>query len=250
MLSKASEMPSSKQCPLCGTKNDQSSQSCKNCGYEFIDDLGSSSASPTSESSLASSSHNEQEPWKTNLNTPLSSTNTSPVSSVPTSSGAPLYVVSKSLLGSIAPVLLYLVLIFFLTGGTSFSLLSIGIIAIFVVAAMFQVLLSTRKYEFYDDSLRMHKTIGRDSEIQYSQLEKYDYPIGRRPRIVLSAAGQRRPIVIPGNPSNGEQGLDLNQYLAKKLKKRESQSRNQQQPMPSPDQAPESNINGDSKDEP
>ncbi|MDG7001355.1 MAG: hypothetical protein JRN15_19840 [Nitrososphaerota archaeon] len=241
-------MPSPKQCPLCGTKNDQKSKSCKNCGYVFIDDFGSSSVDTSSESNLASSPHEEQDLWKTNLSTPLPSTDTSPVSSA-SSSGAPLYVVSKPLLGSIAPVLLYIVLIFFLTGGTNFSILSIGIIAIFVVAAIFQVLVSTRKYEFYDDSLRMHKTIGGDSEVQYSQLEKYDYPVGRRPRLVLSAAGHRRPIVIPGNPSNGEQGVDLNQFLTKKLKKHESQFRNEQQPTPSSGQVSESNINDDSTKE-
>jgi hypothetical protein len=79
----------------------------------------------------------------------------------------------------------------------------------------------------------MSKIIGRDSEIPYSELEIRDYSKGRRPRIILSAAGQGRSIVIPGNPTNGELGEDLNQFLQKKLKKFDPHSGTPQQSKPS-----------------
>ncbi len=91
----------------------------------------------------------------------------------------------------------------------------------------------------------MHKIIGGDSEIPYTGLEVYDYRAGRKPRIVLSAAGQRRPIVISGNPMNKELGEDLNQFLSKKVKKYIPQSRNQQQSTPSSDTDTATNTNDD-----
>ncbi|MDG6996850.1 MAG: hypothetical protein JRN52_13095 [Nitrososphaerota archaeon] len=223
----------SKKCPLCGTKNDQSSWSCKNCGYTFLDDLGTTEARMPFESTLPKTQNEEQKSWDANPTPPKTVNDTFPVSSPPTQTGSPLFVVSKSLLASVAPAMVYLVFIFLLIGVPGSSLLSLGMILVFVLVAMLPVLFTTRKYEFYEDSLRMHKTIGGDSEIPYSELEMYDYPAGRRPRIILSATGQRRPIVIQGNPTNKELGLDLSQFLGKKLKKSTTQSGNQQTNPPS-----------------
>ena len=89
------------------------------------------------------------------------------------------------------------------------------------------LLFTTRKYEFFDDSLRMSKVIGGSSEILYSDLEILDHSKGRRPQIILATVGQRRRILIPGNPTNGELGEDLNQFLQKKLKKYDPLSREQ-----------------------
>jgi len=74
----------------------------------------------------------------------------------------------------------------------------------------------------------MSKVIGGSSEIPYSDLEILDYSKGRRPQIILATKGQRRRILIPGNPTNGELGVDLNQFLEKKLKKFEPHPREQQ----------------------
>jgi len=50
----------------------------------------------------------------------------------------------------------------------------------------------------------------------------YDSPVRRRAQLVLSAAGQKRPILIQGNPINKELGIDLKQFLSSRLKKAES----------------------------
>ena len=217
-------MASSKKCPMCGTKNDQDDQSCKNCGFLFEDfDLGTTAPSYTPK-------HDQQPPSSINSSPPLSAADNFPVPSSSTAlTGSPLFVVSKSLLSSLYSTIIYLVFIYFLTSATSFNLYSIGIIVVFVLISVLPVLLSPRKYEFNESSLRIYKIIGGESEIQYSDLEIYDYPVGRRPRIVLSAEGRKRPIVISGNPTNKELGEDLSQFLGKKLKKKYvPQSVNQQ----------------------
>lgn len=237
-------MASSKKCPLCGTKNDQSSQSCKNCGYAFVDDLGTTEAGMPFEGTFPKSQDEEQKSWAGNTTPPKTVNDTFPMSSPTTQTGAPLFVVSKSLLASVAPAMVYLVFIFFLIGVPGASLLSLGMILVFVLVALMPVLFTTRKYEFYEDSVRMHKTIGGDSEIPYSELEIYDHPAGRKPRIILAATGRTRPIVVPGDPTNEALGLDLNQFLGKKLKKRSvSQKGNQQQTAPPSDGG--STTNGD-----
>ena len=79
------------------------------------------------------------------------------------------------------------------------------------------LLFITRKYEFFDDSLRMSKVIGGSSEILYSDLEILDHSKGRRPQIILATVGQRRRILIPGNPTNGELGEDHEPVPSKEL---------------------------------
>ena len=57
----------------------------------------------------------------------------------------------------------------------------------------------------------------------------YDSPMRRRSQLVLSAAGQKRPIVIQGNPLNKELGMDLRQFLSSKVKKPEVSKKSDQQ---------------------
>ena len=73
----------------------------------------------------------------------------------------------------------------------------------------------------------MTKIIGGVSEIPYSELEILDYSKERRSQIILATVGQRRRIVIPGNPTNTVLGEDLSQFLQKKLKKYDPHSREQ-----------------------
>ena len=237
-------MASSKNCPMCGTSNDQSAQSCKYCGFLF-EDFGNQGISTGSGSSHPLPQQQEEQPPSINTIPAPSPTDTFGMSSSTTSAGTPLFTVSKSLLGSIGPSIAYLVFILFFATTTSFSSLSIAIVVIFVLIAILPVLFSPRKYEFYDSLLRMHKIIGGDSEIPYTGLEVHDYRAGRRPRIVLSAAGQRRPIVISGNPMNKELGEDLNQFLSKKVKKYIPEPGNQQQSTPSSDTDTATNTNDD-----
>ena len=86
---------------------------------------------------------------------------------------------------------------------------------VFILVGFVPILFTTRRYEFFDGSLRMSKIIGGSSEMLYSDLEIRDFSKGRRPQIILSAMGKRRAIVIPGNPTNGGLGEDLNQFLQK-----------------------------------
>jgi hypothetical protein len=138
------------------------------------------------------------------------------------SSGSPLFVVSKSLLASIIPSIAYLLFIIVISSYSSVSLFSLLLIIVLIGASVVPILFTPRKYEFSDDSLRIHKIIGGDKEFQYADLAIYDSPMSRRSQLMLSAAGQRRPIVIPGNPTNKELGMDLKQFLSSKLKKPET----------------------------
>jgi hypothetical protein len=224
---------------MCGTKNDANAQACSFCGYIFEDYSSTGSNAVTSSTGSFSSMPSAlPQPSKQAASSPSrgydapprvdSPDQTNPIPATPSYSSnpsanslsTPLFVVSRSLLATLAPTIGYLVFIalFTLIGGL--SLITIAVVVVFLIAAVVPSLFSPRRFEFYDNSLRMHKTIGSDTEIQYSDLSLYDVPQGRRSRITLSAAGQNRPIVIPGNPTNKELGMDLNQFLNSKLKKR------------------------------
>jgi hypothetical protein len=192
---------------MCGTKNNEDATSCKSCGYIFED------FSTSDVSNFASSVSTPEQPTAT----PPLDTDSFSDTSIPASTDSPLFVVSRSLLGSVLPLVIYLLFILFF--GLLSSPVFIGLIAIFVLMTIVPVLTSPRKYEFYDSSLRIHKIIGGDSEIAYSNLTLYESPKGRRAQIVLAVEGQRRPMIISGNPMNNELREDLNQFLEKKLKK-------------------------------
>jgi hypothetical protein len=203
---------------MCGTMNDQSAKSCSFCGYLF-EDYGTPGVSANDSKMAAQSS-------VTPLNMVSPPSSQEPVTpaypSTATSSGSPLFVVSRSILASVGPGLAYLLFIVVISLFSSISIFSLALIAFLLLASVVPVLFTPRKFEFFDDSLRIHKIIGGDSEFQYSDLTMSDSPVRRRPQIILSAVGQRRPIVIQGNPTNKELGIDLKQFLNSKLKKPET----------------------------
>ena len=200
---------------MCDTLNDSGAQTCKSCGYIFED----------FSSTVMSNPPQWEKPWGTNTSTPAANDFSVP----PTiSTGSPIFLVSKSLLRFLGQGIVYLLFIALFTLGTSISVYSLGVIGLFILIAFAPLLFTTRKYEFFDDSLRMSKVIGGSSEIPYSDLEILDYSKGRKPQIILETMGQRRRILIPGNPTNAVLGEDLNQFLQKKLKKYDPHPREQQ----------------------
>ncbi len=215
---------------MCGTQNDQNAQSCKYCGYLF-EDFGTTGADTPS---FSAPLQTPQEPTVYNVAT---SSETNPPSALPDStpsmsSDSPLFVVSRSLIASVVPSIIYLAFVAAI-GLFTLSLYAIGYLAFFFLIAFVPALFSPRKYEFFDSSLRIHKTIGGDSDIAYSDLTLYDSRTGRRPRIVLSAAGQRRSIIISGNPTNSQLGQSLSQFLEGKLKKYNPKETTEQNPQKS-----------------
>ena len=186
---------------MCGTKNDESAHSCSYCGYIFED---FSSQTDSLSNSFPKAAQNQPE-----VNT---------VDTKPPLAGSPLFVVSRSLLSSLLLAIVYLVVIVFF--GLYSSVYFIIFVAFFLLIAVMPILLTPRRYEFYDTSLKIHKIVGGDTEISYSNLTLNESQAGRRrPQIVLAVEGERRMILIPGNPSNNELGLNLNEFLEKNVKK-------------------------------
>jgi zinc-ribbon domain len=226
---------SSKKCPMCGTKNDPNAEVCKNCGYIF-EDFSSPGISAPPTASAYRPQEEQQSPSSFGTFPAASQADNFPSpSSSMTSTGSPLFTVSKSLVSVVGPLVFYVAIIFFLTAGAGLSDYSLGLILIFALIFVLPVLFSPRKYEFYDSSLRIHKTLGGDTEIEYSDLEIYDYPVRGRARIVLVAQGQRRPIMISGDPVNSVLGQSLSEFLGKRLKKYSARSKEQEQSAPSSD---------------
>jgi hypothetical protein len=212
---------------MCGTKNDSGAQACKFCGYIF-ENFTTNQLNTTDK--YESSTINQVPPPSDALSTPkvnaglpqaadLSSStiSTDPYSSM--TSGTPLFVARKSIVSSLVPSIAYLAFILFATVSSGFSLYSLGIILFFILVFTLPTLFSPRKFEFYDDRLVLHKTIGADKVIPYSDLTYNFVQRGRRSQIVLSSiSGKIRQVLIPGNPTNKEMGMDLRQFLDKKLK--------------------------------
>jgi hypothetical protein len=198
---------------MCGTINDASAQSCTFCGYLF-EDYGTGTVSPPKAESPPASDNTISTPMEQIPAPPASYT--SPV----ISGGAPLFLVSKTLLSTVIPSLIYLVFIGFVGLSSGFSLYTVALIAFFLIVALVPALLSPRRFEFYDDSLKIQKTIGGVSEYPYSEMTLMDPPArGRSQQIVLSITGQRRPVIIPKNPTSQNLNMDLRQFLSGKLKK-------------------------------
>ena len=210
---------------MCDTMNDQSAKSCSYCGYLF-EEFGTPGVT-------VSDSKPSPQPSVGPLNTVSPPSSQDPVTpvypSATVSSGSPLFVVSKSLLASIVPGIAYLLFIVVISSYSSVGLFSLLLIVLLVAASVVPILFTPRKFEFFDNSLRIHKIIGGDSEFQYADLTMFDSPTRRRSQIVLSAAGQRRPILIPSNPTNKELNIDLKQFLSSKLKKPETAQNPDQQ---------------------
>ena len=208
---------------MCSTVNKGDAKSCKSCGYSFEDfDVADFNSNPS--------------PAQWAPKQPTSSGDSFPVSDSSAeiiSGSSPLFVVSKSIFSLLTPGILYLVFILFVTfsGGTDYT--SLGLIVVFVLLAVLPIFFTARRFEFYDNSLRMVKPIGGASGIPYSDLMIEENFSGRRRRIVLYSLGQRRRnIVIPGNPTNTELGEDLDHFLQKKVPKQPS-SEGKSLPQPS-----------------
>ena len=203
---------------MCGTKNSADATTCKSCGYTF----------ETFNASDAGSLSAPEEP------TPSFDSNETPTTPPPaTLAGSPLFEVNKSLTGSVIPLVIYL--LFIGLSGLILNVYFVLFILIFVLMTIVPILTSPRKYEFYSDSLKLHKIVGSDSEILYSNMTLYDSP--RRGGIGLLVEGQRRPILISGNPMNTELNQTLKEFLEKKLKKYETKPPNQPTTPESPDDA-------------
>ena len=212
---------------MCGTINDPNAQSCKYCGYIFEDyAVGSSgvalnsSASqpnpaqlPSFEAGSPQQSSATEEPMPTIMTGRKETTDPTGIA------GNPSFVVTRSLVGSLVPALGYLVFISLFGAFSISDPISIVLIAVFALIVILPVLFSPRKYEFSDSNLRIHKIIGGDSEIPYSEMTLIDMPSGRRPQIALQSEGQRRPMVIPGNPENKEIVQNLKQFLETRVRK-------------------------------
>ena len=209
---------------MCTSQNDKGAQSCKYCGYLFEDYSSTGVVTPNgySDSKQEEAKTAEIEDSKTqDLTTedteppPITSFGTSTVSGF-----SPLFVASRSLFGSILPAVIYLLFFASLGSFSSLNIFNIALIAVFVLIVIVPVLTTPRKYEFYDHLLRIHKIVGGDSEIPYTDLKLYDNPSGsRRQRIILSITGRSRPIAIPGNPENKDLGQNLYQFLDRNLSK-------------------------------
>ncbi|MDA4129959.1 MAG: hypothetical protein OK457_04235 [Thaumarchaeota archaeon] len=215
---------------MCGTQNAQSANACKFCGYIFEDfktaGLSSTDGNIAPPASKVSVDENlNTVPTNSNVeNFPdISTSSTSPVSSINT--GAAVFVVSKSLLTSILPSLAYLVFVLLVTLSSGLNLYTLGIFVFFIAVAVLPQLFTPRRFEFYDDRVRVHKIIGGDSEIPYSDLTYSFFSRGKRSQIVLSSLTRRRQqLAIPSNPINKDLGMDLNKFLETKMKKPEAKT--------------------------
>lgn len=206
---------------MCGTMNDQNAQSCSFCGYIF-EDFGTGTVDSRSGPKTYSEPVVEND-----LNTvPTLPDQTSvPSATSSVSTGSALFVVTRSFLATILPALIYLFLIFTVGIYSGFSIISLILVVLFLVIAVIPSLFTPRRFEFFDSTLKIHKTIGGDSEIPYSELTILESPVrGRSQQIVLSATGQRRPIIVGKNPRNENLGMDLRQFLNSKLKKPDSKT--------------------------
>ena len=204
---------------MCETQNDQSAQSCKYCGYIFEDFNTTGADALNTSSSMTTQDHIEPE---INTSPPPVETNSIPAAPITPSifsSGSAIFTVTRSLFGSIVPAIIYFLLIASL-GLLTLSLSAIFYIVFFVLIAFLPVLFTPRKYQFYETSLTIHKIIGRDTELPYSSVSLYE-PVrgGRKSQVILAPEGHKRAMIIPGNPTNDALGLDLKQFLEKRLKR-------------------------------
>lgn len=192
---------------MCDTLNQADAQTCNTCGYIFEDFKGARSfelAPRVQNSWVTSTAHssmvNQSAQHSALTGTPLF------VSSTPT---------RTHMISAVATALFTVPVIF----GMSHDVYSFVLGVVLPMAGgLFSFLFSAKKYEFFNDLLRMHSFIGRSSEIQYSDLKIQSPWRGRWRGMILSRIGKRRRIFIPTNPKN-RADESLNRFLEMKLYK-------------------------------
>lgn len=205
---------------MCGTLNDQNAQSCSFCGYLFEDYSTTNLNQPTSQQQRTPSTL----PAYGDTTAPAKMPEQTPAPSqayTSDSSGSPLFTVNRSIWGTIIPSVIYLILVSALGLFSSFSLYSIVLVVFFLLIAVVPALFSPRRFDFYEDSMKVHKTIGGDAEYPYTSVSMVEYPNMRRQTrsVVLNVTGQRGQFVLGKNPTNQQLGMDLRQFLTQKLKR-------------------------------
>lgn len=226
---------------MCSTQNDYSAQSCKFCGYLF-ENYTISGANPPN--------YNSNSSWETKSTTETK-VETEDQMSAPTSpnhtaisGSSPLFMATRPLLSSILPAVIYLLILASLGSFSSLNIFTISLIAVFILIVAVPILTAPRKYMFFENSLLIHKFVGSDKKLLYSDLTLYDLPPGfKRPRIVLGVAGHTRPIGIPGNPTNKDLGESLYQFLEKSLKKQDNRNDPNQHSAPTTAEEEDGNLN-------
>jgi hypothetical protein len=168
---------------------------------------------------------------------PPPSSSSSPSSSSPSttiSTSSPLFVVSKSLVVLLVPALAYLVIISITDFFSSFDIVSVALTVVFTLMLVLPIIFSPRRYEFFEDSLRIYKIIGGDVEIPYDDMLLHDASqmpgSGRnRQRIILSVQSRSRTIIIPGNPTSAQLDQNLEQFLSLRIRKPNPRLQNRQE---------------------
>jgi hypothetical protein len=201
--------------------NDQSAQSCSFCGYLFEDFATGAAVNSTSPSknNVENDKPGELNTVPNSFEQSADSTSFTPASN---SGQSPYFVVKKSIFSSIASMVVYLGFLLLVSVSSGFSIYSVALVLVFILVSIIPNLYTPRRYEFYDSSMVMHRTVGADKEIPYSELSFLDSPMGGgRQQIVLSQSGgqRRRPIIIGKNPSSEQLGMDLKTFLNMKLNK-------------------------------
>ena len=230
---------------MCNTVNGKDAQVCKSCGYIF-EDFSTTEVDKPSPPVWEEQRQPQQEQTPAPSFGNFGAADISPYQPSTNLSDSPIFVVTKSITGSLLIGVLYLVFVSFFAMSGGFDPTGLVVIAVFVLLAVLPVLFAPRKYEFSDDSLRMVKILGGNSEIPYSELEIHEGFTGRRPQIILTSLGQRnRTIVVPGNPTNAALGMDLRQFLSKRVRKFDNPKANQQETTSDDTASPESAIDDD-----
>ncbi len=197
---------------MCNTMNDSNVEACTYCGYIFEDFV-----TKNNQTQIPSSK------FKREPQAEIPSVS----AGIPTTEGSPVFVASTSLLSALVPLAFYIAIGFFAFSSGA-GAISIALFAFIVVFAVIPLLNAPRKFEFYDDSLKIHRTLRGITVIPYSDITISEFSSGFRKstRTYLSIKGRRRPIALPGNPTSKELGVDLKQWLTQKLQSNKTKESN------------------------
>gem|GEM_PF-5707486 len=171
-----------KKCPACGYKNSDSAAACIQCGSSLYD---------------------------SDVFQPSPSSPTTPQPAVQTGSQLPI-TVRSSVLPSVTTLLswIFLAFIFALNFASLYTFVSIAIV---IAIGISLSALLRKKFEFYDDFLKITNRFSL-REVQYSQVSDVSLIRGR---ILLSLKGKIRGVLVPSNPRL--QDGDLYGWLKQKI---------------------------------